>query len=66
MHDAEGVGMAKRVRDLTSYLEGVLDGELLLTLQPIPERLTLDVGHDVVEEPIGLTTVVQGQDVRVG
>src|SRR5262249_17043424 len=33
--------------------------------EPAPERLALDVRHDVIEEPTGFTRVVQWQDVRV-
>jgi len=38
---------------------------LLVPVESVTQRLALDVGHDVVEEPVGLTRVVQRQDVRV-
>jgi len=44
---------------------GLVHRKLLLTLQPVPQRLALDVGHDVEEEPVRLPRVVQRQDVRV-
>src|SRR5438445_11347924 len=36
---------------------------MLVPVEPIPDRLDLDVRHDVVEEAIGLTRVVERQDV---
>src|SRR5438445_13269070 len=36
---------------------------MLVPVEPIPDRLALDVRHDVVEEAIGLTRVVERQDV---
>ncbi len=59
------VRIGERICDLAGDLHRVLDGQLLLAVEPIPERLTLDVGHDVVEETVGLPAVMQPEDVRV-
>src|SRR5207245_9789994 len=37
--------------------------ELLSPVQPVAERLALDVRHDVVEEAFRLSRIVQRQDV---
>ena len=48
--------MAKRVRQW----------QLPLTLEPLPERAALHVGHDVEQELAGLAGVVHRKDVGVG
>ena len=56
----EGVG------DLQGEPDGVVEGELLLPVDPRPQRLALDVGHDVVEDAgaVGeLSRVEERQDV---
>ena len=35
------------------------------TASPVPEGLTLDVRHHVVEEPVGFTRIEERQDVRM-
>ena len=41
-------------------------GQLLLLVEPVPERFALDERHDVVEQPAGrLARVVQTEDVGV-
>ncbi len=44
---------------------GVGDGELLLAVQPVAQRLALDEGHDVEQVAVGLARVEERQDVRV-
>ena len=63
MDDALPVGVGQRVGDLARDLQRVLHRELGLARQAVPQRLALDVGHDVVEEAVGLARVVQRQDV---
>jgi hypothetical protein len=46
-----------------SDLDRLFNAELLLALQHLSQRLALDVGHDVVEERVGLARIVQRQDV---
>ena len=59
------VGVAQRVRHLARDLERLGAPELPFTQQALAQRLTLDVGHDIVKQPIGLIGVVERQDVRV-
>ena len=62
--DAVGMGVVQRVGDLAGDLNGVGKGQLLLPVEPGPQRLTLDERHDVVEEAGGLARVVQRENVR--
>ena len=59
------VGVVQRRGDLGGDPDRVGHGELLLPVEPAPERLPLDEGHDVEEEAVGLARVEQRQDVRV-
>ena len=65
MDDAGAVRVAQRVGHLARDLERVADRELPLPREPLPQRLALDVGHDVEDQAIHLVGVVQRQDVRV-
>ena len=57
------VGVLQRLGDLAGDLERVVDGELLLPVQPVAQRLALDERHDVVQQAVGLARVVQAEDV---
>ena len=46
-------------------LDGIVDGQLFLTLHAITQRLAIDIGHDVVEEPVRFTGIEEWNDVRV-
>ena len=59
------VGIVQRFRDLPSDPERLLQRELTLALEPLPQGLALDEGHDVEELTCGLAGVEQGQDVGV-
>ena len=59
------VGVLQRVGHLAGDAHRVLDGQLLLARQPVAQRLALDVGHDVEDQPVGLARVEQREDVRV-
>ena len=50
---------------LTGEPNCALDWKLTFPPQPIPQALTLDVGHGVPQEPSGFTGVEYGQDVGV-
>ena len=63
MDDSLPVSVVERLGDLAGEPERVVQRQLALTLEPMTQRLALDVGHDVVKEPTGLTGVEQGQDV---
>ena len=64
--DVELVRVGERVRDLARDHERVVHRQPGLAPEPVAQGLALDVGHDVVEEAVGLARVVQGKDVRVG
>ena len=61
------VGRAEGVEHLAGNADGGVDRELALAAQPIPQRLTLDVRHDIEEErpeaDVIRSAVVQRQDV---
>ena len=59
------VGVVERRGHLGGDPHRVGHGELLLPVEPAPERLALDEGHDVEEEAVGLARVEQREDVRV-
>jgi hypothetical protein len=63
VHHAVLVRVGQRVRYLDQDPDGVVDRQLAPVGEPGPERLTLDVRHDVVEEPARFTRVVQREDV---
>ena len=62
---ALAVGVVQRGRDLPRQPQGLVHRELLLPGQPRPQRFAGDVGHDVVEQSVGLARVDQAEDVRV-
>ena len=66
VYDAVGVGKAQRVGDFAGDLQRVVQGQLLLALQPVAQRLPLHVRHHVVQQTDRRARVVEGQDVRVG
>jgi hypothetical protein len=51
--------IAQRIRHLTGNAHRIVQRELLLAFQPIPQGLTLDIGHDVEEESPSLTRIVE-------
>ena len=59
------VRVVQRVGHLGGDPHRLVDAELRLAVQLVADRLALDVGHDVVEEAVGLARVEQRQDVRV-
>jgi hypothetical protein len=59
------VRVGERVGHLARDPHGLFDAELLLAVDPAPERLALDVRHHIVEEAVRLPRVVEREDVRV-
>jgi hypothetical protein len=64
--DALAVRVVERRGHLAGQLDGLFDAQLRFAVELPPERLALDVGHDVEQQPVGLARVVQRQDVGVG
>src|SRR2546422_731022 len=65
MHDIMAVGVAQGVRNLARDLHRLGDRELACSVQPIPQRLSFDVGHHVIQQTGGFARIVERQDVRV-
>ena len=65
MDDVMGVGMAQGVSDFQGDLDRIVDRELALAFQPVPERFALDEGHDIEEESIHRPRVEEPEDVWV-
>ncbi len=58
--DAPAVGVVERLGYVGGDGDGLLHRELLLAIQPVPQAFTLDVGHHVEEEAVGLAGVEEG------
>src|SRR5262245_48072642 len=65
MDHLAAVGVGEGVGDLARDLDRRVDRERSLPGQPAPERLALDIGHDVVEDPVGFPGVEDWKDVRM-
>ena len=66
MHEPLAVGVAQSVRHFHRDPHRLVEREQLLPEEPVAQRFTGDVRHDVVERAGGLTRVVKRQDVRMG
>ena len=65
VNDVLRVGVSQSVGHFEDVLNGIVDRQLPVAVEPVPQRFTLDEGHDVKEETIGFTRVVEAKDVRV-
>jgi hypothetical protein len=65
MHDIVAVRIAQRIGHFARDQQCFIQGQLLLPLQPVPQRLNFDEWHRVVHEAAHLPRVEQGQDVWV-
>ena len=63
VHHALPVGIVERSGDFTQHGERARNWQRSFPLQPLAERLALDVGHHVIEQVAGRARVVQRQDV---
>ncbi len=59
------MGVVQCCGDRPRDRQNVVDRDLLLAVQTLPERLPFDEGHDIVEEAAGRTRIEERQDVRV-
>ena len=57
--------VVQRVRDLARDPYRLVHTQLRLPVQLLPQRLALDEGHDVVQEPVRRSRIEQRQDVRM-
>ena len=62
---AVAVGVVERPGDLGSDADRIADRELLLAVQPVPQRFALDERHHVVRGPVDFAGVDQAEDVGV-
>ena len=65
VHHALPVRVVERARHLPRDGERLVQPELLLAIQLVPQRLAADVRQDVPEEALGLPRVDQREDVRM-
>ena len=65
MHHAVFVSVVGRVGHLLRDGDRVLHTELLLTVELVPQRLSLHVGHHVEDEPVRFAGVEEREDVWV-
>src|SRR2546426_12470093 len=63
--DALPVGVAERVGDVAGDPERLVEREPALAPQAMAQRLSLEVRHDVVEQPCRLARREDWHDVRV-
>ena len=63
MHDLLAVGVVQRCGDRAGDLERLLQREVPLTLETLPQGLPIHKRHHVVEELPGLPRIVQRHDV---
>src|SRR5207253_9040602 len=65
VNDALDMGERQRVGGVARDLEGRFERQASLALQPMPQRLSLDVGHDVVKQPVDFAGREDRDDVRM-
>src|SRR6476661_4182322 len=65
MNDSVAVGVVECFGNLPSDLECLIDPQLALAPELLTERFALHVRRDVVEAAGRLTTVEEGEDVRL-
>jgi hypothetical protein len=65
VYDAAPVGVGEGVGNLAGNVDGVAHRQLSLARDPVTQRFTVDVRHDVVQETADGSRVEERQDVRV-
>ena len=65
MDHVVAVRVVQRARHLGGDAHRVRHRELLFPVHPVADRFAFDVRHHVEEEPVGLPTVEEGEDMRV-
>jgi hypothetical protein len=65
VHYALLVRILERGGHLVRDRQRIVERKLVLTLEPLPQRLALDPGHHVVQKASGLTRVEEREDVGV-
>ncbi len=65
VNHAARMRVGQRVGDLAQDPGCFGNRKLAVADQPLPQRLAFDIGHDIVQETVGLTRIEQRQDVRM-
>ena len=65
MNNPGTMRIVERIGYIAGNPHGLIDGQLCLAIEPGAQRLAIDEGHHVVEEPIGRATVEQRQNLRM-
>ncbi len=65
MDDALAVGIVEGLSDVRGDTQRLVHGKLMFAVEPLPKALSLYMRHDVEQEAVGLTRVVQRQNVGV-
>ena len=63
MHDVGPMRVVERIRDLARNARRGIDRQLAFLAQTVPKGLSLHHRHDEVEEPVGLSGIVEREDV---
>ena len=66
MHNSVLVGVVESRSHLLRDLERLVNAQLLLAVDLVPERVTLDVWRDEEQEAVGFARVEQRKDMRMG
>ena len=65
VNHARAMRVVQRMRNLDGDLNGVRGRKTSLPLQAVPDGLSLDVRHHVVQGGVGFPRIVQWQDMRM-
>ncbi len=66
MDHALVMGVRQRFAHVAGDAHGLVDFEMSLAIEPVPQRLAVDERHHVVELPVGGAGVVHRHDVGMG
>jgi hypothetical protein len=65
MDDTLPVGIVERRGDRARMMDGLFHRQQVLSIEPLAQRFSFDVRHDVVEKAVGFAGVVEREDVGV-
>ena len=65
MHHAAGVRIAKCICYLGEQSHRFVDWQLALARQSFAQRFALDIRHDIIEETVGGSRIMNAQNVRM-
>ena len=65
MDNSLAMGVVEGGSDLPRYLHCLVQCELLFAVELLPQRITFDIGHHIIQNAVHLTRVDQREDARV-